>query len=130
MFRYLNIEFLRPFRYFTIIKVEFVSKVSAMKVAQRIAETLRSAKHERKMTTAELERRTGLTAVSIRAALSGVKDSKLSTVIAIAHELELDLVLVPKAVSASLASPAIPAPQVKTLADSVRERVLSSGPAK
>lgn len=93
-----------------------------MKVAQRIAEILRSAKQEQRLTTVELERRTGLTAVSIRAALSGLKDSKLSTVIAIAHELDLDLVLLPKAVSASIAPPAAPAPQVKTLAQSVRER--------
>lgn len=93
-----------------------------MKIAQRIAETLRSAKREQKLTTAELERRTGLTAVSIRAALSGLKDSKLSTIIAIAHELELDLVLVPEAVSASIAPATYPAPQVKTLTDAVRER--------
>ncbi|XLZ68995.1 hypothetical protein ABT364_20950 [Massilia sp. SR12] len=93
-----------------------------MKIAQRIAETLRSAKREQKLSTAELERRTGLTAVSIRAALSGLKDSKLSTIIAIAHELELDLVLLPEAVSASIAPAPHPAPQVKTLADAVRER--------
>jgi len=93
-----------------------------MKVAQRIAEVLRSAKREHNFSTVELERRTGLTAVSIRAALAGTKDSKLSTVIAIAHELELDLVLVPKAVSASIAPPGAAAPQVKTLAEAVRER--------
>lgn len=93
-----------------------------MKITQRIADALRSAKREQKLTTAELERRTGLTAVSIRAALSGSKDSKLSTIIAIAHELELDLVLVPEHVSASIAPVAPPAHQVKTLADAVRER--------
>lgn len=93
-----------------------------MKVAQRVAEVLRSAKGEQGISTAELERRTGLTAVSIRAALSGTKDSKLSTVIAIAHELDLDLVLVPKAVSASIAPAVASAPQIKTLSDLVRER--------
>lgn len=93
-----------------------------MRIAQRIAETLSSAKQSRKITTVELEGRTGLTAVSIRAALSGTKDSKLSTIIAIAHELELDLVLIPKAVSASIAPPTAPTPQVKTLADAIKER--------
>ena len=93
-----------------------------MKVAQRIAEKLRVAKDEHALSTAELVRRTGLTAVSIRAALTGDKDSRLSTVIALAHELELDLVLVPTAVSASIAPPSAPAPQVKTLVDAVRER--------
>ena len=93
-----------------------------MKVAQAIAEKLRVAKEEHALSTAELVRRTGLTAVSIRSALTGHKDSRLSTVIALAHELELDLVLIPTSVSASIAPPAAPAPQVKTLVDAVRER--------
>lgn len=41
---------------------------------------------------------------------------------ALAHELDLDLVLVPKTVSASMAVAATPLPQIKTLIDAIRER--------
>jgi transcriptional regulator with XRE-family HTH domain len=46
-------------------------------------------------TIVQLQRQTGLSALTISAALSGTKDSQISTLLAIAKELGLSFVLLP-----------------------------------
>jgi hypothetical protein len=75
-----------------------------MKTVQEVAQQLQEARGKQGVKLDALVASTGLTAVTLRGLLTGRTDSRLSTVLATAHELGLELMLVPSAFSASIAA--------------------------
>lgn len=75
-----------------------------MKTALEVGTALQSAREDSKIRMIDLVERTGLTAVTLRHVLEGKTDARISTVVAIAKEVGLELVLLPKEVADSLAA--------------------------
>ncbi len=73
------------------------------------AKALSDAQRARKITANELANRTGLTPQAVRHILSGVAAPRLTNAMALASELGLELVLMPKEAAHSIATP----PQVE-----------------
>jgi DNA-binding phage protein len=73
-----------------------------MKTISDVANTLRVAAEEMLTNPSRLSNATGLTYITVRDCLSGAKDSRLTTVLAIASQLGMELVLVPREVAAKL----------------------------
>lgn len=94
-----------------------------MKTSLDVGARLQEARASRKVSMKDLVDKTGLTAVTLRRALEGTTDARISTVVAIAQELGLELVLVPKQIAASLETPPRPGPQIESIvARALRER--------
>jgi len=75
-----------------------------MKTLREIADVLKAAQHEKSMTVTKLVEETGLTAVTLRGLLTAKTDPQLTTLITVADALGLEVMLVPQAISASLAA--------------------------
>lgn len=73
-----------------------------MKTISEIAEFLKLQRVQRNLKLDQMVERTGLTAVTLRGLLNGKNDSRLSTVLAVAHELGLELALVPAGMAKSV----------------------------
>lgn len=73
-----------------------------MKTLKDIAETLQQSRTESGTRMTTLIEHTGLTAVTLRGLLTGTRDSRLTTLMAVADELGLALVLVPKAMASAI----------------------------
>ncbi len=73
-----------------------------MKTLKDIADALQQSRTESGTRINTLVERTGLTAVTLRGLLTGTRDSRLTTLMAVADELGLALVLVPKAVAGAI----------------------------
>jgi transcriptional regulator with XRE-family HTH domain len=73
-----------------------------MKTIGEIGEFFRSERLQRDLKLEEMAKRTGLTQVTLRGLLNGQNDSRLSTVLAVAQELGLELALVPAGVAKSV----------------------------
>ncbi|MBB5609483.1 MULTISPECIES: helix-turn-helix domain-containing protein [unclassified Janthinobacterium] len=73
-----------------------------MKTISEIGEFFRSERLQRDLKLEEMAKRTGLTQVTLRGLLNGQNDSRLSTVLAVAQELGLELALVPAGVAKSV----------------------------
>ena len=73
-----------------------------MKTLQEFADALTEAQKARKLTARELADSVGLSDLSVRRILSGQAAPRLTNAIALASELGLELVLVPKEVAHSL----------------------------
>jgi transcriptional regulator with XRE-family HTH domain len=94
-----------------------------MKTLREIADVLKAAKQEQSITVTRLVAETGLTAVTLRGLLTAKTDPQLTTLMAVAEALGLELMLVPQAISASLAAAAQPDPiDVPTLVSSALKR--------
>lgn len=64
-----------------------------------ISARLKQAATEQKISIAHLQRVTGLSALTIAAALQGKKDAQISTLLTLAHHLDLAFALLPKHVA-------------------------------
>lgn len=73
-----------------------------MKTLADIAIFLKNSQELHKVSQKTIMENTGLTSPTIRGLLSAKKDSKLTTLMAVADELDLELILVPKALASSL----------------------------
>ena len=73
-----------------------------MKTLQEFADALTEAQKARKLTAKELADSVGLSDLSVRRILSGQAAPRLTNAMALASELGLELVLVPKEVAQSL----------------------------
>lgn len=94
-----------------------------MKTSLDVGARLQEARTTRKVRMKDLVDKTGLTAVTLRRALDGTTDARISTVLAIAHELGLELVLLPRQIAASLEDRPTPGPQIESIvARALRER--------
>jgi len=72
-----------------------------MKTSADLGNKLQEARERKKIKLVDLVDRTGLTAVTLRNVLEGKTDPRLSTIVALAHEVGLELVLLPKEVAQS-----------------------------
>lgn len=73
-----------------------------MKTLSDLATALRSATASKGLNALRLHKTTGLSYLTVRDCLSGAKDARMTTVLALANQLGLELVLVPREVAASL----------------------------
>lgn len=73
-----------------------------MQTISEIGEFFRNERLQRDLKLEEMSKRTGLTQVTLRGLLNGQNDSRLSTVLAVAQELGLELALVPAGVAKSV----------------------------
>lgn len=73
-----------------------------MKTILDVAQSLQAAAREQRTTAQALHKRTGLNYGTVQDCIKGEKDSRLSTVLALAASLDYELVLVPKQVAATL----------------------------
>jgi len=75
-----------------------------MKTLNELSSVLRQAKQRLALPVVVMSRDSGLTAVTIRGVLSGNNDPRLSTLMTIADQLGLELMLLPKEVASSIAA--------------------------
>lgn len=73
-----------------------------MSAIKDISLTLETAANAAGQSVADLQRATGLNYLTVSNALKGKTDPQVSTLMALAHELGMELVVVPKAVAAQL----------------------------
>lgn len=76
-----------------------------MRTLSEFAVALSDAKKARKLTANALAQRTGLTPQAVRQILAGESAPRLTNAMALASELGLELVLLPKDAAQSLAAP-------------------------
>ena len=82
-----------------------------MRTLNEVATVLETERKRQRVTYDDLARSAGLTPVSTRRALQAVTAPKVTTLMALADRLGLEVVLLPKAVAAGFqATPAAPAP--------------------
>lgn len=74
-----------------------------MNTLSEFSQTMSEAQKARKVTAIELAEKTGLSAQAVRQILSGVAAPRLTNAMALASELGLELVLLPKEVARSMA---------------------------
>ncbi|BBB70274.1 hypothetical protein UNDYM_6021 (plasmid) [Undibacterium sp. YM2] len=98
-----------------------------MRNLAEVAKFLKLSQERNKISQKTILENTGLTSPTIRGLMSGEKDSKLTTLMAVADELGLELILVPKGVSGLLqgglaADTSDKTPRVRSLIDSALDR--------
>lgn len=91
-----------------------------MKTIQQVGQTLQDARTAQRLKLDQLVRTTGLTAVTLRGLLTGRTDSRLSTVLALAHELGLELLLVPTAIAKSIVAQSDPSTHTSSVSRAVK----------
>ncbi len=107
-------------------KWRFPSKLqfTVMKTLHEFASTLKASQKAQRVTAVELADRLGLSAQAVRQMLAGTTAPRLTNAMALADELGLELVLVPKEIAQSLSQPA----KVERATKSDVERLLSGEP--
>jgi hypothetical protein len=70
-----------------------------MKTPAELAIALEAARTTRRLKRQDIVARTGLNHLSVRGLLDGNKDSRISTLLAVAHEVGLEVMLIPKDLS-------------------------------
>jgi transcriptional regulator with XRE-family HTH domain len=93
-----------------------------MKTLSEVGAFLQDAKSQRNVSQKELANRTGLTPVTLRGVFNGTTDSRISTIMALADELGLELVLVPKVIVPAVAPHHGTITQVKSRIAGILER--------
>jgi transcriptional regulator with XRE-family HTH domain len=93
-----------------------------MKTLSEVGAMLQDAKSRSNVSQKELASRTGLTPVTLRGVFNGTTDSRISTIMALADELGLELVLVPKLISHSIAPHHGTVPPVKSRIAGILDR--------
>lgn len=86
-----------------------------MKTLSELSSILRNAKARLALPVVAMSRDSGLTAVTIRGVLSGKSDPRLSTLMTIADQLGLELMLLPKTMASSIAAQAPAEDEVQSL---------------
>ena len=95
-----------------------------MKSVRDIAQTLRTALPAQSLTQAELHTKAGISQRTLTNVLSGKEDFKVSTLLALADRLGLELVLLPKAAAnAAEAGVVSAAPAVKSRVAAALDRL-------
>ncbi len=95
-----------------------------MKTLHDFASTLKASQKAQRVTAVELADRLGLSAQAVRQMLAGTTAPRLTNAMALADELGLELVLVPKEIAQSLSQPA----KAERATKSDVERLLSGEP--
>jgi transcriptional regulator with XRE-family HTH domain len=88
-----------------------------MKTALEVGNRLQEARREKHKKLVDLVDSTGLTAVTLRNVLEGKTDARVSTIIAIAQEVGLELVLVPTQIANSIESSSAKPVAIESLVD-------------
>lgn len=101
-----------------------------MKSIYDLSNTLRSSASRRGVTQAELKSEAGISQRTLTNVLSGTEDYKVSTLMAVADRLGLELVLVPKAAAVAVEAGKTTEPRVKSRVAAALERVKSPDPAR
>jgi transcriptional regulator with XRE-family HTH domain len=96
-----------------------------MKTLTELAQVLERARQERKLTYDELARATGLTPLATRRALQARTAPRVTTLMALAERLGLEVVLVPRVVAQGLG----PAPEAERRPLSTVEKLVAGEPA-
>lgn len=99
-----------------------------MKTLREISSTLRSTLKARRQTQAQLREAAGITQRTLTNVLSGEQDFKVTTLLAVADRLGLELLLVPKAAVRGLAASQESAP-VMTLVQQGQAAIRLQPPA-
>lgn len=99
-----------------------------MQTLGEFSQALTEAQKARKLTINELARDTGLSRLAVRQILAGDAAPRLTNAMALASELGLELVLVPKEAAQSLAGTGAAAPQ-RTILSDVERRLNLNAPA-
>ncbi|WP_211474247.1 helix-turn-helix domain-containing protein [Collimonas humicola] len=86
-----------------------------MKTLSELSSILRHAKDRLALPVVAMSRDSGLTAVTIRGVLAGKNDPRLSTLMTIADQLGLELMLLPKTMASSIAAQARTEDEVQSL---------------
>lgn len=96
-----------------------------MKSIGELSTALRTAMRENRMTQESVREAAGLSRQTMVNVLKGTEDFKVSTLLAVADRLGLELLLVPKDAARGLQAPqtATPVPVVETVVDRVRKRL-------
>lgn len=90
----------------------------------QIATILRQQTKQQKLTQEELRKNAGISRQTLTNVLSGNSDFKVTTLLAVADRLGLDVILLPKAVARGLADELTPKPPVvKTTVQAALERL-------
>ena len=98
--------------------------IIAMNTLQTFAGMLKTAARGRGINFSDLSSRAGLSRMTLRKVLSGQEDYRVSTLLALADKLGLDVVLVPKAAARGIAAPTAE----RALVPSIVDEVLDSTP--
>lgn len=93
-----------------------------MTTLPEIARLFRSRLKEQGQTQAELREAAGVAQRTLTNVLSGEHDFKVSTLLALADRLGLELMLVPKGVAVAVQAGAVAKPKVPTRIDQARRR--------
>jgi transcriptional regulator with XRE-family HTH domain len=96
-----------------------------MKSIQEVSGKLRASVSERAVTQAQLKSDAGISQRTLTNVLSGDEDFKVSTLLAVADRLGLELVLVPKAAAVAIEGGATSDPVVKSRVAVALERLRS-----
>lgn len=88
-----------------------------MQTLGEFSQAMTDARKARKLSINELARETGLSRLAVRQILAGDAAPRLTNAMALASELGLELVLVPKEAAQSLAGTGTAAPQRTMLSD-------------
>lgn len=91
-----------------------------------LAEELRDAVQAKGLRQAELAEAAGISKRTLTHALSGQQDIRLTTLMALADRLGLEVMLVPKAASGALPRGEQPAPPVQSVVSEAREALYRS----
>lgn len=92
-----------------------------MQTLPEIADTLRDAARRHGMTQARLADAAGVSPRTLTHVLSGQEDFRVTTLMAVAQRLGLDLVLVPQGVAAAVAGGASEGPPVRSVINEALE---------
>jgi transcriptional regulator with XRE-family HTH domain len=95
-----------------------------MRTLPEFASVLKDAQKERRLSDIELAARTGLSPQGVRLALSGKSAPRLTNAMALAQELDLELVLLPREAAQSLAQHQ---PDARTVLSDVELLLQSTG---
>lgn len=94
-----------------------------MKTHAEIAQMLRSALAQRHMPQSKLREQAGISQRTLTKVLSGHEDFKVSTLLALADRLGLELVLVPKEAAQAVSAGTVTQPVVKSRVQGALDRV-------
>ena len=94
-----------------------------MRTLQEVSGTLRAFARYRAIKQSELKTQAGISQRTLTNVLSGIEDYKVSTLLALADRLDLELVLVPRAAAAAVEAGSTSAPRIKSRVAAALERV-------
>lgn len=101
-----------------------------MKSINELSAELRKVMRQNRVTQEAVRDAAGISRQTMVNVLKGTEDFKVSTLLAVADRLGLELLLVPKDAARGLQAPAAAAPVVETVVDQVRKRLQAvDGPA-